>query len=194
MLSRPHTHSVAAPIWSRELPLLLCGVLILAAQQLAIAQLGLTGAESVVRRGVFFLTTPVLFALALAFRRFLGAWVIAAGIVLNFIPAAAHGGLMPVSYSIVRESGILPGITEDQVGQQLSNGKDILLRREDIRFYELSDRFTLEAPIYGVNIYSLGDLVLFAGVAMVCAQAVGNGTVPGKRELDRAASSNSSDA
>ncbi len=52
------------------------------------------------------------------------------------------------------------------------NGKDILLRRADIHFYALSDRYTVDAPFYGKNIYSLGDFVLFAGGALVIAQAV----------------------
>jgi hypothetical protein len=109
--------------------------------------------------------------IALLFRRFYGAWLIAAGISLNFLPMLAHGGLMPVSYTIVRDSGAFPDITEAQIGQQLHNGKDVLLRRDDIHFYVLSDRYTVDAPLYGKNIYSLGDFVLFGGGLLVVAQA-----------------------
>ncbi len=53
----------------------------------------------------------------------------------------------------------------------LHNGKDILLWRDDIHFYQLSDKYTVDAPLYGVNIYSLGDFVLFAGGTLVAIQA-----------------------
>ena len=92
-----------------------------------------------------------------------GAWLIAAGILLNFLPIAAHGGLMPVSYGFVQDSAAFPEITEAELGRQLSNGKDILLRRDEIRFFALSHRYTVDAPFYGRNFYSLGDFVLFAG-------------------------------
>ena len=163
---------------SRELLVLFAAVGILVTQQVAISNLGRDGAEALLRRGIFFVTTPVLIGLALAFRRYLGAWVIAFGILLNFVPIAVHGGLMPVSYTIVRDSGAFPEITEADIGKQLHNGKDILLWREDIHFYELSDRYTVDAPLYGVNIYSLGDFVLFAGALMVFVQAVARIIVP----------------
>lgn len=156
----------------RQLLLLLGAVAILVAQQLAISNLGLDGVEADLRRGIFFVTTPVLIGIALCFRRFVGAWFIAAGIALNFLPIAAHGGLMPVSYAIVRDSGAFPEITEAEIGRQLHNGKDILLLREDIHFFPLSDRFTVDAPLYGTNIYSLGDFVLFGGGALVIVQAL----------------------
>lgn len=145
---------------------------ILLAQQLAISNLGRDGVEANVRRGIFFATTPLLIGIALCFRRYAGAWLVAAGIFLNFLPIAAHGGLMPVSYTIVRDSGAFPEISEADIGRQLHNGKDILLRRRDIRFYALSDRYTVDAPLYGKNIYSLGDFVLFAGGGLIIVQAV----------------------
>ncbi|MBA4180667.1 MAG: hypothetical protein C0506_08785 [Anaerolinea sp.] len=172
MALRPGTSLRASPLRKRDFLWLACAIGILLAQQLAVLHLERDGAEALLRRGVFFVTTPALIVLALAFRRYIGAWLVAFGILLNFVPIAAHGGLMPVSYTIVRDSGAFPEITEDLIGEQLHNGKDILLRREDIHFYELSDRYTVDAPLYGVNIYSLGDFVLFAGTLLVATQAV----------------------
>ena len=171
MSLRPIWHAEKTPLGRGQLVLLLAAVAILAIQQLAISYLERDGLEADLRRGIFFATTPVLIGIALCFQQFWGAWLIAGGILLNFLPIAAHGGLMPVSYAIVHDSGAFPEITEAEIGHQLHNGKDILLRRTDIHFYALSDRYTVDAPLYGKNIYSLGDFVLFAGGALVVAQA-----------------------
>lgn len=147
-------------------------VTIVIAQRLAIALLDRGGFQADLRRALFFLTTAVLMLLALHFRRFVGAWLVAAGIALNFAPMAAHGGLMPVSIETVQASGAFPEVTEADIGHQIANSKDIILRRADIRLYPLSDRFYIEAPLYGGNIYSAGDFVIGAGVVLAAAQAV----------------------
>jgi Family of unknown function (DUF5317) len=144
-------------------------------QQIAIRRIGVDGYAGGLRRTLFFVTTVILIGLALHYRRYVGAWLIAAGIGLNLMPITAYGGLMPVSYRVVRESGIFPEITEADIGQQLGNGKDILLRDDQIQFSALSDRYYLAIPVYGGNIYSLGDFVLFGGVAVVVLQAAAAG-------------------
>lgn len=145
---------------------------IFAAQQLAISFLSVDGEAGVLRRVIFFGTTVVLVLLALYFRRFIGAWLVAAGILMNLVPMAAHGGAMPIDYAILERSGAFPDVTEADIGSQTNHGKDIVLRREDIRFFALSDRFVVDLPLYGTNIYSAGDFVLFAGVGLILVQAV----------------------
>ncbi|MEO9256457.1 MAG: DUF5317 family protein [Tepidiformaceae bacterium] len=155
-----------------DFPWLLAAIILFAAQQVAIRRMPTDGTPGLFRRSLFLVTTLLLVALALHFRRYLGAWLIAAGIVLNLAPIIAHGGLMPVSYTVVHDSGAFPEITEAQIGHQLGNGKDILLRTDDIHFEPLSDRYTATVPLYGTNIYSLGDFVLFAGAGLVVLQAL----------------------
>ena len=160
-------------------------VALLLVQQIAIRRIGVDGAAGGVRRTLFLITTFVLMGLALHYRRYVGAWLIAAGIGMNLIPVTAHGGLMPVSYAIVRDSGYFPEITQADIGHQLGNGKDILLREGDIHFFLLSDRYAVSIPLYGGNIYSLGDFVLFAGVGLVVVQAAAEytaGTLSSRRQ------------
>jgi len=145
--------------------------LIFLAQQAAISNLALEGVEGVFRRALFFTTTIILVLLALRFRRFWGAWLVAAGIVLNLIPMAAHGGSMPIDYAVIESSGAFPEVTREDIGRQTNHGKDVVLERADIHFFALSDRYVMELPVYGSNIYSLGDFVLFAGVALILLQA-----------------------
>lgn len=153
-----------------ESVMLAVAVAMYAVQEIAISHLGRDGGEALLRRSLFFATTAALVVVALHFRRFAGAWLIAFGIVMNVIPMAAHGGLMPVSYSTVRESGILPDVTGADIGRQLPNSKDIVLDREDIRFHPFADRHIVTLPGYGTNIYSTGDFVLFAGIAMAVVE------------------------
>jgi hypothetical protein len=164
-----------------HLPWFGCALALLLIQQLAIRRIGTAGLAGGLRRTLFLATTVALMALALRYRRFLGAWLIAAGIGLNLLPMMAHGGLMPVSYRVVHDSGAFPEITEADIGQQLGNGKDVLLRDDDIQLAALSDRYALSVPLYGSNIYSPGDFVLFAGVGVVVLQAAGGAALPAFR-------------
>jgi len=166
-----------------ELPFLAAAVALFAAQQAAIRGLALDGGAGEIRRAIFFPSTICLAILALHFRSWIGAWAIAAGIMLNLVPMAAHGGLMPVSYAVVEQSGAFPEITERDLGHQLGNGKDVLLADGEIRFEPLSDRYVVTLPGYGTNIYSLGDFVLFAGVGLVLLQA-GWEAFPARRRRD----------
>jgi hypothetical protein len=154
-----------------DLLVLVAAAAIFLAQQLAISFMPLDGPAGVARRALFFVTTIALAGMALHFRRFVGAWLVAAGIVMNLLPMAAHGGAMPIDFEILQRSGAFPEVTEADIGRQTNHGKDIVLRREDIRFFWLSDRYIVDLPVYGTNIYSLGDFVLFAGLGLVVVQA-----------------------
>jgi hypothetical protein len=141
-------------------------------QRFAVSILHHDGAQADFRRAIYFITTAALILLALHFRRFVGAWLLALGIALNFIPMASYGGLMPVSYEHVVESGTVPNITEAAIGHQIANSKDIVLRQDDIRFEPLSDKYVVTVPVYGTNIYSLGDFVAFAGIVLAAGQVL----------------------
>ena len=145
------------------------------AQQLAIGNLGPEGASGAFRQVLFFSTTLALAALALWFRRFWGAWLVALGILMNLAPMALHKGSMPIDYGIIERSGAFPEVTREDIGKQTNHGKDIVLERDDVHLFWLSDRYVVELPAYGANIYSAGDFVLFAGVGGVVAQAAGMG-------------------
>jgi hypothetical protein len=153
-----------------ESVILAFAIAIFAVQRFAISRLGLDGGPATLRRVLFLATTAILVLVLLHFRRFVGAWLIAAGVVLNVVPMAAHGGLMPVAYETVRDSGNFPEITEANIGHQLEGSKDIVLRRADIHVYALSDRFALTVPGYKPNIYSAGDFAMFAGMGLVLVE------------------------
>ena len=166
-----------------DLFVFVAAAVIFLAQQLAISNLDPAGSSGSLRQVLFFSTTLVLAALALWFRRFWGAWLVALGIVLNLVPMAAHRGSMPIDYAIIERSGAFPEVTREDIGSQTNHGKDVILERDDIHFFALSDRYVVTLPVYGPNIYSLGDFVLFAGVGLVAVQAVVGAGTPRLRKL-----------
>ncbi len=140
-------------------------------QEIGISFIGRDGSGAWLRAGIFLVTTAVLIGMALHFRRFVGAWVIAIGIGMNLVPMALHGGVMPVSYEVIEASGAFPEITREDIGTQAGNSKDVILERRDVRAYWLSDRYFLEIPGYGPNIYSAGDFVAFGGLVVAVVEA-----------------------
>jgi hypothetical protein len=156
----------AHPLGTRGLPLLCVGLAAFALQQGAIRLLPADDGFDLVRQALFVATTLAVLFVAWRLRTLLGAWLLAAGIGLNCLPMLAHGGNMPVAWETVSASGAFPEITEGMLGSQITDSKDVLLMRDDIRFEWLSDRFFIDPPIYRPNIYSFGDFVIFAGVAV----------------------------
>jgi hypothetical protein len=182
------------PTGAGQLVLFGLAALMFLAQRFAVSQLGLDGAEADLRRAIFYTTTAVLIVLALQLRHYAGAWLVAAGIIMNFLPISAHGGLMPVAYETIRDSGAFPEITEADIGRQVENSKDVILWRDDIRFELLSDRIFLDPPVFGPNIYSAGDFVIFAGVLIAAAQIIhelARGNSNGRRSTGNAGANES---
>lgn len=80
------------------------------------------------------------------------------------------------------ESGV-----EIREGHLLDRSKDIPRARDDIRLFPLADRLDLWMPLFGRNVYSLGDLVLYAGFLAAILELSGrlvlNGRLPGERRF-----------
>lgn len=140
-------------------------------QVLATEHLAVDGAEGVLRRALFLMPAPVVLGVAWRFRHFVGAWIIAAGVILNAVPMVAHGGLMPVSFEAIQANGANPELTPADVGEPIPGSKNILLYRDDIRFEWLADRFHPDWPGVGNAIFSAGDAVEAVGIAAILAQA-----------------------
>lgn len=128
------------------------------------------GAGELLRRVVICSATALLVLLALRFRRFVGAYLISLGIGLNLLAMLLHGGLMPVAYESL--GGHWSHIPATEIGNPAHGSKDVILHRGDILLEPLADRYVIEAPLYGPNVYSLGDLVLFGGLLLAVGQAI----------------------
>jgi len=170
-MSRPDRPVGRFKRW-RDPAVLVAAMILLALQELAVSHLSPDGGMAWLRRTVFFVTVPLMVLAAMNFRRFAAAWLVALGITMNFLPMAMHGGNMPVAYEIVRDSRAFPEITEDHIGGQIANSKDVVLWRDDVRLFALSDNIVLTLPGYRTNIYSPGDVVIAAGMLVAVVECV----------------------
>jgi hypothetical protein len=89
-----------------------------------------------------------------------------AGVLLNAAPIAANHGLMPTTQDAVEQAtGTPPELYSSRIGS-----KDIVLPRDEIRVYGLSDRIVVQRMH---NVVSVGDIVLFTAlIAYVFASIV----------------------
>jgi hypothetical protein len=94
-----------------------------------------------------------------------GIALIALGLLLNFLVIVPNGGLMPISTEIEARTGDTPAGVE--TGDWIPGSKNVLVARDEIVLYPLSDRITW-APD-PVRAFSIGDVFLAAGLVVMLA-------------------------
>jgi len=120
--------------------------------------------EVVVPQALFLLSHLILLAFVWLNRRLAGIWLVGLGIVCNLVVILANGGLMPIT----PETLVLinPGARLEQctIGYHYGFSKDVILSRADTSLWLLSDALVLPAPFPWPTAFSLGDLLLGAGI------------------------------
>lgn len=91
-----------------------------------------------------------------------GFWLLGLGLVLNLTAILLNGGWMPVAPEIVEQIAS-PG-SHWQIGDRFGLSKDVLLTPETTRLWWLSDRFLFPESLGWRVAFSVGDVVLAAGV------------------------------
>lgn len=97
-------------------------------------------------------------------RRLSGIWLMALGLGLNLIVIAANGGSMPMSPQTASRLAPQEAVGSIPLGSRIGNGKDVLLAPAETRFEWLADRFVLSVPSSYQVAFSLGDVILAAGI------------------------------
>lgn len=162
------------------------GILLL--QQLTVRLVEPSGAALLPRTAIIYVTTAALVVLVLHFRRLAGCWLVSLGVACNLLAMTANSGSMPIAFEDLagHSIGRLAPVTENQIGDQLPQSKDILLRRADVNLAFFSDHHLVDLPVYGENIYSIGDFVLFGGLVLAAGQAAIGPFLP-RRTMDKPA-------
>jgi hypothetical protein len=117
----------------------------------------------------------ILFAFSLLNIRKTSFLPVATGFLLNAFVILTNGRWMPISPETAQK--ILPATSVDalQIGQRIGYSKDVLLTREDTKFWFFSDRLSLPDWIhYGVA-FSVGDLLIFIGIVWLLWSLGGKG-------------------
>lgn len=115
-----------------------------------------------------YLLSMTLLVIWIALNRQLpGALLIAAGVLLNTIAIAANGGYMPVNPAAAQYAGRLEGYASE--GLPLDNNS---LAAENVHLWILTDIFPVPAGIPFANVFSLGDVLLTLGIAILCYQTI----------------------
>lgn len=121
------------------------------------------------RRILFLSSYIILLGFVLMNLRHIGILIIGAGLLLNFVAIAANGGLMPITPETLARGDFPEDV---QPGEWLSGSKDILLEREDVRLWALTDRFVFQELPGGTLAYSIGDVFIAAGFLVLLIELV----------------------
>lgn len=97
-----------------------------------------------------------------------GIILIAAGVLMNLAAIAANGGYMPVAPEAAHYAGRIARYATD--GQPIANNS--LAIADNVRLWILTDIFPIPAGIPLANVFSLGDVLLTTGIAILCYRAI----------------------
>jgi hypothetical protein len=120
-----------------------------------------------VQQVLFLLSHLLLLLFVWRNRRLTGILIAGLGVICNLMVIAANGGLMAITpETLVR---INPGSSLGQwsVGDHYGYSKDVILLREETRLWALSDILVIPPPFPRPTAFSLGDLLIAAGIILL---------------------------
>ena len=120
--------------------------------------------ELVIQQTLFISSHVLLLAFVWINRHLPGVLIVGIGVLLNLIVILLNGGYMPISPETLAR--INPGTTtEDWLpGIHYGYSKDIIRMESETRLWVLSDILVLPPPFPQPTAFSIGDLVIAAGI------------------------------
>jgi hypothetical protein len=103
-----------------------------------------------------------------------GMALIAIGLALNVAVIAANSGHMPV----LPEGARLAGQYEALAADDPRTSKHLLMEREQVQLWLLSDIIVIPRGVPGASVLSIGDLALTVGIAILCYSTILHTPVP----------------
>jgi hypothetical protein len=119
-----------------------------------------------VQQVLFLLSYLLLLVFVWRNRHLPGIQILGLGVLCNLAVIVANGGLMPITPETLTH--INPGSAPEQwlLGTHYRYSKDIILSREASRLWALSDILVLPPPFPRPTAFSVGDLVIAAGIVI----------------------------
>jgi len=117
-----------------------------------------------VEQGLFILSHVLLLAFVWRNRRLAAIQIAGLGIICNLIVIVANGGYMPITPETLVQ--INPGTTPAAwpAGEHYGGSKDLILLRPQTALWLLSDILVVPPPFPWPAAFSLGDLIVAAGI------------------------------
>ena len=125
----------------------------------------------------------VLMVAVIINRRLPGMALIGMGLLANLAVIAANGGFMPIEPHIVQLLGHSVRVQALEPGYRVHQAKDVILLREDTRLWILSDILVIPPPSPLRSAFSLGDVLLIAGLFVLIQRSM---VQPTGKELSHA--------
>ncbi len=104
------------------------------------------------------------------FRHRIGIWVMFVGMAANLAAILANGGLMPIDRSTLVEAVGETTAAQYETGHWVHGSKDVLVGPQRGRLVALGDSIIIRAGRAGI-VASPGDLVVWAGLVVLAAEA-----------------------
>lgn len=120
------------------------------------------GDSDLPRRSLIIISYLILLSFVAFNLRRPGIAILAVGLVLNFLPIIANGGLMPVTPATLEAAGYHLDVAP---GEWVPRSKDVLLEREKTRLWFLTDRFVWR-DLPTARAFSPGDVLIAAGLLL----------------------------
>jgi hypothetical protein len=100
-------------------------------------------------------------------RRLAGIQLAGLGVICNLVVILTNGGFMPITPDTLVQ--INPGTTLEQwpLGLHYGHSKDVILSQTETRLWALADILVLPPPFPWPTAFSLGDLLIAAGVVVL---------------------------
>jgi hypothetical protein len=97
-------------------------------------------------------------------RQLAGVKLIALGLLLNFLVIVLNGGFMPITPEALLRTGYDVNAPELETGYLVGRSKNVVMEAGKARLWFLSDIFVLPRPFPIPAAFSLGDVVIAAGM------------------------------
>lgn len=125
-----------------------------------------------VQQALFLLSYGLLLVFAWFNRQLLGILIVGLGVMSNLLVILVNSGFMPITPETLVQ--INPGTIAEQwrTGTHYGYSKDIILPREQVKLWALSDILVIPRPFPRPTAFSLGDLLIAIGI-IVLLQGLG---------------------
>ncbi|MBC8104400.1 MAG: DUF5317 family protein [Cytophagales bacterium] len=116
---------------------------------------------------ILFITSYVLLLVFVSINvRHPGIVILGLGLTLNLLAIVMNGGLMATTPETYAKFSWPEDV---RVGERIPYTKDILLEREDVHLYVLSDRYRWDVQTL-IRVFSVGDVIIVAGLIVTVGE------------------------